>query len=184
MEPKVYKRDDIPVQEASAALAAGEIVVYPTDTLYALGADPAQPAAMQKLFAMKKRPEEKRVSCIFADTEQIAAYARITPAFHSLAHLLPGQVTFILEGTDGDSIGARIPDDPFCVALAAEYGPVTATSANVSGEEDLRTADAVLAHLPDVAVVVDGGTLDGTASTVIDVRGTDPVVLRQGAVRI
>ena len=115
------------------------------------------------------------MSYIFSDFSQVADYARITPLAEHLSAHLPGKFTFILESNkgDGETIGVRIPDNEFCRALATAYGPITATSANISGEDVLSTVTAVLKHIPEgVSLAIDGGVLYGPGSTVVDVRVT------------
>ena len=184
-KPNIYTEEDIQIEKVCKALAKGSVIVYPTDTLYALGADPKQPDAMNKLFALKKRPREKKVSYIFSDLSQVSQYAHLTDAAKSLSKHLPGKLTIILKSKKkvGETIGVRIPDNTFCRALANAYGPVTATSANISGEKDTHTIHEILKQIPDgIAIAVDAGELHGPASTVVDARDTALKVVRQGAV--
>ena len=184
-KPVIYSEENAPIDEVCNVLATGEVIVYPTDTLYALGADPLQSEAMKKLFALKQRPQEKKVSYIFSDLEQVAEYAHLTDAARLLEKHLPGKLTIILKSKKDvrETIGVRIPDNAFCRTLAATYGPVTATSANISGEDDPHTVAEILKHIPEgITLAVDGGTLTGPASTVVDARGNTIKVLRQGAV--
>ena len=181
MQPVIYQEKEMPIKEVCEALSSGDVVLYPTDTLYALGADPLQERAMEKLFLLKRRSLDKKVSYIFSDFVQITQYARITETAVSLQSHLPGKLTLILDSKkDGETIGARIPDNAFCLALAAAYGPITATSANISGEDDLHSVRDILEKISDIHTVVDGGELCGPASTVVDARGDIPKVLRQG----
>ena len=184
-KPIIYSEENAPIDTVCRTLATGEVIAYPTDTLYALGADPLQPEAIKKLFALKQRPQEKKVSYIFSDLEQVAGYAHLTDATRSLEKHLPGKLTIILESKkdSGETIGVRIPDNTFCRTLAAAYGPVTATSANISGEDDPHTIKEILQRIPDgIVLTIDGGTLTGPASTVVDARGDTIKVIRQGAV--
>lgn len=184
MPMNIYQEKDMPIKEACGVLSSGGVLLYPTDTLYALGADPLQEDAMRKLFSLKKRSEGKKVSYIFSDLSQAGDYAHMTDSAHSLEKLLPGKLTIILKSKkDGqETIGIRVPDNAFCLALADAYGPVTATSANISGEEDLHTISSITEKIPDIDMVVDGGKLTGPASTVVDARGPSLQILRQGAV--
>ena len=173
----------MPIKEACAVLSSGGILLYPTDTLYALGADPRQEKAMEKLFSLKRRSSVKKVSYIFADLEQAGEYAHITDTIIALQSYVPGKLTFILDSKkDGGTIGVRIPDNAFCLALAAACGPITATSANISGEKDLYFVHDILEKISGIDMAVDGGDLCGPASTVVDARGDILKVLRQGAV--
>ena len=176
-----------PIKKVCETLAAGNVIIYPTDTLYALGADPQQPKAMEKLFKLKQRPKEKKVSYIFSDIEQAARYAHLTDTARSLTEHLPGKVTIIVKSRkdSNETVGIRVPDNAFCRRLAETYGPITATSANLSGEENPHTVSEILQQIPNgIALAIDGGTLHGPASTVIDARGRAPNVLRQGPVHI
>lgn len=180
-----YHENDLPIVEACCVLAEKGILLYPTDTLYALGADPEQPEAMRKLFALKRREKSKRVSYIFSNMQQAEQYARITETAKKLEKYLPGKLTVILESRDGqETVGVRIPDNAFCLALAEAYGPVTTTSANISGEKELRTTEEITREITGIDLIVDGGTLPGPGSTVVDARGDKPVVIRQGPVVI
>ena len=181
----IYPEKDVPIKKVCETLTAGGIIIYPTDTLYALGADPQQPEAMEKLFALKQRPQEKKVSYIFSDLEQAQQYAHLTDTAAALSKYLPGKLTIILKSRKdpGETIGVRIPDSRLCRDLAAAYGPITATSANISGEEDPHTVNDILRQIPSgITLAIDAGELCGPASTVVDARGGAINILRQGAV--
>ncbi len=181
----IYSVDKMPIKTAVACLASGQLILYPTDTLYALGADPSNPAAMAKLFKSKSRDKNKPVSCIFANWEQVIKYVEVSALAEALAAYLPGQLTLILKGKgDLPSVGVRIPDNKFCRQLALSYGPVTATSANLSGQAELSDLSEILAQVPNIKIAVATGVLSGAASTVIDTRGEKPLILRQGAWRL
>ena len=186
-KPVIYYEKDAPIETVCEALAAGNVIVYPTDTLYALGADPQQPEAMKKLFTLKRRQQEKKVSYIFSDFKQVGQHAHLTNTARSLSAHLPGKLTIILKSKKdtGETIGVRIPDNTFCRTLTDAYGPITATSANISGEEDLHTVSEILQQIPvGITLAIDGGTLRGPASTVVDARDNTLKVLRQGAVEL
>ena len=179
---KIYSVNSMPIKAVGASLAAGQMILYPTDTIYALGVDPSNPATMAKLFASKGRDENKPVSCIFSDWEQVEKYAERSELASRLATYLPGQLTLVLKGKgDLPSVGVRIPDNEFCRRLAGSYGPVTATSANLSGRAELSDLSEIINQVPNIDLAVDAGALSGTASTVIDARGKEPIILRQGA---
>ncbi|MCY4577325.1 MAG: L-threonylcarbamoyladenylate synthase [Candidatus Kaiserbacteria bacterium] len=186
-EPIIYTEQEAPIEEICETLAAGKVIVYPTDTLYALGADPQQSKAIEKLFTLKQRSQEKKIAYIFSDLEQVSHHAKITDVAKSLVKYLPGKLTIILESkkNTGETIGVRIPDNEFCRTLATTYGPITATSANISGEKDPNTISDILQQLSNgIALAIDGGVLHGPASTVVDARGDTIKILRQGAVTI
>ena len=182
-ETIIYTEKDTPVKKVCETLAAGGIIVYPTDTLYALGADPQQPEAMEKLFALKQRSQERKVSYIFSDLEQAQQYAHLTDTATALSEHLPGKLTIILKSRKNpeETIGVRIPDNKLCRTLATTYGPITATSANISGEEDPHTVSEILQQIPSgITLAIDAGELRGPASTVVDARGSAIKILRQG----
>jgi L-threonylcarbamoyladenylate synthase len=187
---------------AGAVLRAGGVVLYPTDTLYGLGADALSDEAVARVVALKGRDEKKPIHALVDSLEMAERYGQVDEVVRALAQRLPrGKVTFIVKKCTGDTgimkgigtFGFRIPDSEFCLAMIRAFGgPVTATSANVAGEEPQRSVDAIAAQfehshiLKNVRVfdmVVDGGELPvGGPSTVLDLSGETPVVLREGAV--
>ena len=184
------------VRRAVALLAQGEIVAYPTDTLYGLAVDPRRPDAVERLFRAKGRPAEMAVPLIAADPEQVARRAgRLTPLARTLAERFwPGPLTLVVDAAPvlnsrllagGRTVAVRVPDSAVARALARELGhPLTATSANRSGSPPATSAAAVVAAIGrDLACVLDAGPAESTSpSTIVDVRGAAPVLLRPGAV--
>src|SRR3989344_6733942 len=185
-------------KETSQILRAGGIVLYPTDTLYALWVDAFSDVALKKLFAIKNRDAGKPVSALFADIEMAERYADIDERALTLAKaFLPGPLTLILKKKPGietgvgrgfDTIGVRIPNHPFCLALVKEFGkPITATSANKSGEEIKSSVEEILEQLGAAAksldLVIDAGVLaENKPSTVVDISIPKPRILREGAI--
>ena len=183
MNPEIYHEKTVPLDRVCAVLSAGGMLLYPTDTLYALGVDPERPEAVRKLFGAKNRDENRRVSYCFSSMRQAERYVHMTGVAKKLEKYLPGKLTVILEGKNGrGTVGIRVPENAFCRALADMYGPVTATSANKSGEKDLETVTEILESVSGIAAAVDGGRLTGPGSTVVDARGKKPVILRPGPV--
>jgi len=181
-------------RRAADALRAGGAVVLPTDTVYGVGALPSVPGATAALFALKDRDRTRPLAVLVADDEQ--AMALIEPQTEPVLRLIdrfwPGPLTLVLRrsasaagydlGADSSTIGVRCPDHDRVRALAAEVGPTATTSANRHGEPTPPTAREAAAALSGaVEVVLDGGRLDGQASTVVDCTGVVPVVLRAGA---
>jgi L-threonylcarbamoyladenylate synthase len=181
---------------AIAALRAGEVVVYPTETFYGIAADPFAPAALERIFAIKGRDIAKTIALIAHDTASAFAIAREVPAIaRRLADAFwPGPLTLVLParsgipdalvGPDG-GVGVRVSSHPIARALAHGLGrPITATSANRSGEAPARTiAMARLALGDEVKVFLEGGTLTGGApSTLIRCDRDGWRLLRAGAV--
>jgi L-threonylcarbamoyladenylate synthase len=182
--------------EAIDALAAGELVVYPTETFYGIGADALSPAALGRLFAAKQRESGKPVALIAADGPMAFSLARRTPALaQRLADSFwPGALTLVIAARDGlppellgagGGVGVRVSSHPTARALSAGLGrPITATSANRAGEPAARTLDEARAALgTKVKVYLEGGRLDVSApSTVVAVAEDDWKVLREGSI--
>jgi L-threonylcarbamoyladenylate synthase len=184
------------IGEALTALAAGEAIVYPTETFYALGVDALSSNALERLFAIKGREPGKPVALIAADTAMAFAVAREVPAqARVLAEVFwPGPLTLVLPARDGipaaligadGGVGVRVSSHPIARALAAGLrSPLTATSANLAGEPPAVELEAARRALGGkVKVFVEDGKLAGGApSTVVAVDRTGMRVLRPGAV--
>lgn len=184
------------VAEAAAALRAGDLVAFPTDTLYALAADPFVPGALTRVFAAKGRDAAKAVSLLVAGAPMAASLvpALPQPARALMDRFWPGPLTLVVPAVAGlprglvppeGGIGLRAPAGALAQALLwAVGGPVVGTSANRAGGPDPREADTVLREVgPHLALLLDGGpTPVGAASTVIDCLHHPPRLLRAGAV--
>lgn len=182
--------------EAAAALRRGELVAVPTDTVYGLVVPAGRPGAAAALAAAKGRAADVPVQVLVAGTDQVAELVGadgLGDTGRRLAERFwPGGLTLVVGrrpglaldlGGDGTTVGVRAPDHPVVVALCREVGPLAATSANQHGEPPLTSAAAVAeAFAGRVAVVVEGGLGSSLASTVVDVTGAVPVLLRAGAV--
>src|SRR2546422_10529453 len=157
------------VEEAAAALARGELVAFPTDTVYGLAAGHDH---LRKLYIAKERPKEKRISILLSDASNLEASALVSPAARALAEKFwPGPLTLVLVAPRRGTIAFRVPDQPVARRLiAASGGGLPVTSANRSGHSDARTAEEVLEQLDGrIALVLDGGrTTGGVPSTVVD----------------
>jgi L-threonylcarbamoyladenylate synthase len=178
------------VDDAAAAVRGRELVVYPTETVYGLGADALDATAVERVFEAKGRERDKPVSMAVPDVATAREYTRVSErelAF--MREFLPGPVTVAVERRDAvpdvlvagrDRVGVRIPDHDLALELLAETGPLTATSANISGHPSARSVDTLDAIRERAAVVLnDGETEGGTGSTVVDVdAGT---IHRRGA---
>jgi len=177
-------------------LRVGEVVAYPTDTLYGLGADFASEAALQRVLEIKGRPQQMGIPLLLSDPEQLSLVAQgMSDAAVALAsRFWPGALTFVVRRsravsdlvTGGrDTVAVRVPDHPVPRALAAGLGrPITGTSANLTGAPPATTADDVRRQLGDsVALVIEGGPSPiGQASTIVDVSGPRLRLVRAGAV--
>jgi len=185
-----------PVDTAIAALRAGQTVILPTDTVYGLCVDAYHEAPIRRLLRQKKRPQEIPVALVASDLEVILdAVPELRGRAAVMARaVLPGPYTLVLPnparryrwltGTRPETIGVRIPDLPGeAKAVLGGFGAVAMTSANIHGGPDpSRVGDIPEGILHAAAAVVDAGKLPGTPSTVIDLTGSEPEVLREGAV--
>ena len=179
---------------ALEALAEGQIVGIPTDTVYGLAADPSRPGATERLFEAKRRSRDLDLPVLVASVEQAISLTTAVPAIATtLMHRFwPGPLTLVLPrrpdlvadlGEDEATIGIRCPAHPVPLALCAKGGPLATTSANLHGEPTSETAEEVVAVFGDtVPVVLDGGRRSGSPSTVVDCTGVEPRLLREGRV--
>jgi L-threonylcarbamoyladenylate synthase len=183
------------IGEAVQAVRAGEPVVLPFDTVYGLAADPEDEGAVGRLYRLKGREEGRPTALVAASIDQLLERMPELegPAGAKMRALLPGPVTLIvpnparrfswLTGPNPDAIGVRVPalSGP-AGGVLRRVGIVAATSANHPGEPDPRRLDDVPEDIRSGAgAVLDGGELPGMPSTVIDLTGTEPRVLREGA---
>jgi L-threonylcarbamoyladenylate synthase len=184
------------VKKAIHILKKGGIVAYPTDTVYGLGANALDEAAVRRVFAAKRRPHHLAIPILLASISQIDEVARDIPitAWRLAERFLPGGLTLVLYKspaipdavTAGDNkIAVRVPAHPIPIALIEGIGdPITGTSANLSGNPNPVTAEEVRLQLGEhVDLIIDGGRCQGeVASTVIDLTGEHPMILREGIV--
>jgi L-threonylcarbamoyladenylate synthase len=181
-------------QRTALAVRAGGVAIFPTDTVYGIGCDAASEAAVERIFAAKRRPLYKPLSLHFAEVEELLAYATRTPLLERAARaFLPGPLTLIVARpaslgsfvTRGlETVGLRVPKHALCSAILRATGPLAATSANLSGNP-AYTGTGLVAGLPDADVVVlDGPTQLRAESTVIDVTGPRPRLVREGAITL
>ncbi|HEV3215075.1 MAG TPA: L-threonylcarbamoyladenylate synthase [Vicinamibacterales bacterium] len=187
---------DDELMPAVRAIQRGGIVAFPTDTFYGLAVDPRSSAAVRKIFEVKHRPADQPIPLIAESLSQVAArVGTLTPLAERLASKYwPGPLTLIIvasselcaEVTRGTGTAAvRVPDHRVARALAGAVGhAMTSTSANLSGFAPLSSPDEVAASLGDaIDVLVDAGSAPGgMASTIINATGTDPILVRAGAV--
>lgn len=182
--------EDQDLDAAEAAIGRGDLVVYPTETVYGLGADALDPTAVERVFAVKGRDPSEPISLGVPDVDAALAYTAPTARERRFMHeFLPGPVTVVVERRDPvpdvltagrDRVGVRVPDHDLARALLEQAGPITATSANESGAGSVRTPAGLSAAVRDaVAVVIDGGETQGAESTVVDVDAGE--VHRRGA---
>ncbi len=182
---------------ALRAIADGGVIAFPTETFYGLGVDPFNEAALERLFVLKGRARGKPLPLIAGDMDSVrAASSRISTIGEKLIKKFwPGPLTLILSARpglpelvrgDSDGLGIRISPHPLCLRLLNALGrPLTATSANPTGRPPALDAAEVEAYFNGkVDIIIDGGRLaGGPPSTVVDARGKEPLILREGAVR-
>ena len=179
---------------AADVMRRGGVVIYPTDTLYALGCDALNNNAIEKICKLKGLKSEKtNLSIICEDLSEVAKYARLDNAnFRLLKDNLPGPFTFILPALSKlpkafkgrKTVGVRIPDNAVSAALVKALGnPIMTTSVPVGNEEDYFTEPELIAerYIADVEIVIDAGRGGLVPSTIVDCTGDEPEVLRQGA---
>ena len=174
------------------AMKEGSIIIYPTDTVYGIGANVFDEKAILKVFSIKKRALNKPLSICISRIEDIKQVAQMDVRAETvIRNLLPGPFTIILKKNDNisslltagsDKIGIRIPDNSICMDLSKEF-PITSTSANLSGYDVPESADGVLKQLgSSIDIMMDAGICKhGIPSTVIDMTVYPPKVLREGA---
>jgi tRNA threonylcarbamoyl adenosine modification protein (Sua5/YciO/YrdC/YwlC family) len=183
------------IKEAARAIGRGELVVLPTDTVYGIAADPANPAAVSRLLAAKGRSRRKPPPVLIPDAQLLDSLAAsLTPAARALARSFwPGPLTLVVVaapgldwdlGALGGTIALRVPDGDVARDLLAETGPLATSSANRTRLPDARTAAQAAAQLGEtVAIVLDAGPSGAApASTVVDVTGPHPRLLRAGGI--
>jgi L-threonylcarbamoyladenylate synthase len=194
VDPEFPQRDAI--QEAAKWIVNGGVVALPTDTLYGLAADPFSANAVARVFAVKGRAAERALPLIAADAGQVTMHLGRLPAVAQLLaeRFWPGPLTLLLPAppalaadvTGGTGkVGVRVPADPVARAICAEAGqPITATSANVSGEPATADPDVVERTLGDrLDLLIDTGTTRGGApSTIVDATGAELMLVRAGAI--
>jgi L-threonylcarbamoyladenylate synthase len=190
--------DPSAVQEVVTILKAGGVVAYPTETFYGLGADADNAAAVEKIFRIKGRDFKKPVPVIIGNVKDLPRLADGIPpvARRLIEHFWPGGLTIIFSASNGvlprltagtNKIGIRLTSNPVALLIARGLcGPITATSANLSGGRECSEAGEVMASLDgQIDAIVDGGKTPGeTGSTIIDITVEPPAILREGVVPV
>jgi L-threonylcarbamoyladenylate synthase len=184
------------IREVAAALLEDVVIAYPTETLYALGAAAFSKRAVEKIYRLKKREPGKPLPVVASDLDMVKAIsASLPPSFRPLAEeFWPGPLTLVIPAAaglpefllgPGRTIAVRIPPLPWLRALVLEISqPLTATSANLSGEKELADPAEVIALFRGrIDIVVDGGpTPGGAPSTIVDLTSPEPRILRIGTI--
>lgn len=177
---------------AVAAIAAGGVIAMPTDTVFGLACDPANAAAVDRIYAIKQRPANLELTLLSASISDIEEDVDLNAAARTLAAACwPGALSIICAlrarrwaiPRTGATLSVRVPDHPIAIELLRRTGPLATTSANRHGEPAGTTADEVFAALGgEVDAIVEGGHCGGVASTIIDCTSTTPRVLREGPI--
>lgn len=184
------------LEQALDLLQQGELVAFPTDTVYGLGAMAFDAQAIDRLYQAKGREAGKAIAILVGEAE---ALQQVTAGMNDMAMRLaqrfwPGPLTLVVAGhpslpanlSPRPTVGVRMPDHPVALTLLRRAGPLAVTSANLSGAPNASTAQEVFAQLQGrVALILDGGkTPGGLPSTVLDCTGSQPVILRQGPITL
>jgi L-threonylcarbamoyladenylate synthase len=179
---------------AAQILKDGGIVAYPTDTVYGLGANARIAKAVNLIYKVKQRPLNLPLPILLADKSDLEKWVNSVPGIANalIARFWPGALTLVLESKRSlpaiagtSTIAIRIPAHPVPLALIKMIGsPLIGTSANISGQPNTLTASEVKAQLEDrIDFIIDGGPCPGgLESTVVDVTGSKPIILRRGAI--
>ena len=186
------------LDKAFAALDNGGVVVFPTDTLYGLGADVFSLPALQRIFAIKGRPAELALPVLVAGLDQVESVAlpMSNQAQELAERFWPGPLTLVMRRSPelpdlvtggADTVAVRMPAHRIPLALARRLGrPITGTSANLSGQPDLLDLDSIenqLGNLVDY-IIRSGPPPEGTGSTVVDITRKEPRLLREGSISL
>ena len=190
--------DPLALTSAVEVLRRGGIVAYPTDTLFGLGVDALNEAAVERIFEVKGRPQGMPLPLIIGESEQLEMVADTVTecAWKFASAFWPGGLTLVvpvgpnvpaLVTARGWKVAVRLPDHPIPRELARQLGrPITGTSANRSGGPDPSTAESVQNQFHNtIDMILRGGSAPaGRSSTVLDITGNQPKVLRHGAVSV
>lgn len=183
------------IEQAAQAILSGQVIGYPTETVYGLGADAFNPAAIDRVFQLKGRDRSRPILVIAADVSQVKRLAHWSELAERLAgRFWPGPLTLVLPARPGlpppllsaeGQVGIRIPAHNFCLELIQQCGvPITSTSANLSGQPNPVTASDVIGYFGDqLDLVIDGGpSVSPIPSTVLGISGDQLILLREGAI--
>ena len=190
------KPQDHFIDQAVRVIKSGGVVAFPTRSLYGLGADALNPEAVRHIFKIKNRSLDKPILVLIKDRNSISEIANDIPpaAVRIMDAFWPGNVTIVLEATPDlpealtagtGKIGVRLPQHPVAFALVKAFdGPITGTSANISGERGCsRVSDLDNGVTSKLDLILDAGTLkEGKGSTIVDVTVYPPEVVREGEI--
>ncbi len=190
----IFTEDPHALALAIQALQSGQLVAFPTDTVYGVGGMMMDAAVIDSLFAVKGRDQSKAIPVLLGDIDHLK---QVTAEMGGIASRLaerfwPGPLTLVVPRrpdlpanlSPQPTVGVRMPEHAFALALLREAGPLAVTSANLSGGENACSAKEVFAQLDGrIPLILDGGrTPGGSPSTVVDCTGSEPVILRAGPI--
>ena len=182
------------LSRAVSALKSGNIIVYPTDTLYGIGANIFNDIAVKKVFKVKNRPLNLPLSVAVCSIKDLEKIAFVDDKVKKIINVfLPGKLTLILKKkktiskivTGGlENIAIRIPNNTIALEILSNYGPLTCTSANIHGKNTPSVISDIRMQFKesDISIYLDYGKLNGKPSTIIDLTGKKPNLVRKGAI--
>ncbi len=180
------------VNKVVEALKAGEVIAYPTDTVYGIGCDLFNKGAIDKVYRIKGKQRNKPLSFICSDLSDISHYAYVQDyAYKIMKRLLPGPYTFVLQATKlvpktvmtkQKTVGIRVPENRICLEIVKTLGhPIINTSITRDEDQLFEDADSIReTYGHQLTYIIDGGRIVAEHSTVVDLTGDAPVVLREG----
>ena len=174
---------DDSLKRAAQTLKSGGVVIFPTETVYGVGARASDEKAIKRIYDIKKRSLDKPLQILIADLEQAESLALdiSLKARELMKKHWPGPLTLVFKSASGGSVGIRMPKHDWLLKLIKKTGPLAATSANLSGEPEPVSAQEVKI---EADLLIDGGKCKlGEASTVVDVSVDPPLILREGRLK-
>lgn len=191
MSGKLWPADADGIELAAAAIAAGEVVGFPTDTVFGIGCAVGKPFSLTRLAEIKLRPPSQPLILMTAEWEEMADFVRWPGRARDLIQRFwPGPLTLIVDSRPnssaiggGDTVAVRIPDHPTALRLLRRTGPLATSSANRHGQEPAVDAASALSQLPALAGALadpDGPRVGGIASSILDLTRDPPVLIREG----
>ncbi len=191
---RIYEKNPQPriIKQAVEVITSGDLIVYPTDTLYGLGCDLHNKKALEKLYRIKKMDKKTPLSFISPDLNEVSYYSKVSNrAYRLMNKYLPGPYTFILPAKkevnkfmlyNRKEIGIRVPDSNICKALTEELGnPLISTSVPLWQDTILNSGEAIHDYFgKEISLVLDTGILVSEPSTIVDLTGNEFQILRHG----
>ncbi|HEX9656397.1 MAG TPA: L-threonylcarbamoyladenylate synthase [Bacteroidota bacterium] len=183
------------IGKAVDRLVAGGVIIYPTDTVYGIGCSIKDKSAIERVYLIKRQRNKSPFSFVCADLKNISEYAHVSnSAFKIIKRLIPGPYTFILPAarmkqlpkllvSKRKTVGIRVPDNPITLALVCGLGgPILSTSVTTAEGDILNDVEEISSLFGNqVDIIIDGGAKTTEPSTVLDLTGDRPVVLRKGS---